>query len=68
VKAALCNQGRLDNAANNTSIIKAGTPRRIARPDYLLYALQRRHGTRMYSISSSPSANSSTCPRKCQPS
>src|ERR671911_826016 len=47
--------------------IKAGA-RRLPRPDCLLYALQRRHGTRMYSISSSPSANSSTCPRKCQPS
>jgi hypothetical protein len=34
----------------------------------ILYALQRRHGTRMYSISSSPSGNSTTCPRKCQPS
>jgi hypothetical protein len=45
-----------------------GYPRRIPRPDYPLYALQRRHGTRMYSISSSPSGNSTRCPRKCEPS
>jgi hypothetical protein len=67
-KAALCYRAGLNNAANNTRIIKAGTPRRMPRPDYLLYALQRRHGTRMYSISSSPSGNSTTCPRKYQPS
>src|SRR5215204_6455807 len=49
---------------------RAGTPRRIPRPDYLLYALQRRHGTRMYSTTS-PSrscSDSTTRPRNTQPS
>src|SRR5919112_4397773 len=31
-KAALSSQGGVDNAAHNTRIIKAGTPRRIPRP------------------------------------
>jgi hypothetical protein len=46
-------------------IIKAGA---FGLRPGVFYALQRRHGTRMYSISSSPSGNSTTCPRKCQPS
>jgi hypothetical protein len=33
----LCEPEVRNNATNNTSIIKAGTPRRISRPDYLLY-------------------------------
>src|SRR5918995_4498706 len=49
---------------------RAGTPQRMPRPDYLLYALQRRHGTRMYATTS-PSrscSDSTTRPRNTQPS
>src|SRR5918995_2867177 len=44
---------------------RAGTARRIPRPDYLLYALQRRHGTRMYSTTkpSRSCSDSTTRPR-----
>src|SRR5215217_1116184 len=47
----------------------AGTPRRIPRPDYLLYALQRRQRKSAYSSVSSPVSGSTTIwPSVTQPS